>query len=110
MPELRASVQKKNPVKSKKLRDSARGQNCTLNIAGVCNYNPETVVLCHFPSDVAGSKATDISSGFGCSACHDAVDGRVSSPEFQLCKDFYMRRSQIRTWHAWLSMGLIKVA
>jgi len=104
------SVQKTNPVKSKKLRDSARGQECTLNIAGVCNYDPATVVLCHFPSDISGSKSTDISSGFGCSACHDVIDSRVQHDFEPGEKEFYQRRSQTRTVHVWLDMGLVKVA
>ena len=36
------------------IRKAARGEECTLNIAGVCSYDPETVVLCHFPSDSHG--------------------------------------------------------
>ena len=30
------------------IRKAARGEECTLNIAGVCSYDPETVVLCHY--------------------------------------------------------------
>lgn len=41
----------KSPAfRSKALRDSARGQCCTLQIPGICNSNPETTVLCHLPS------------------------------------------------------------
>ena len=31
------------------IRNAAKGEQCTLNIAGVCNYNPETVVFLPFP-------------------------------------------------------------
>lgn len=103
-------MQKKNPVKSNKLRKSARGQDCTLSIPDVCNYNPETVVLCHFPSEIAASKSTDMSSGFGCSACHDVIDGRVPYDFEPGDKEYFMRRSQNRTHNVWLSMGLLKVA
>ena len=34
-------------VVSKKIRNSARGQDCALRIPGVCNFNPETTVLAH---------------------------------------------------------------
>ena len=34
------------------IRKAAKGEECTLNIAGVCSYDPETVVLCHFPSEL----------------------------------------------------------
>ena len=30
------------------IRKAAKGEQCTLNITGVCNYNPETVVLAHY--------------------------------------------------------------
>lgn len=35
-------------LKMSAIRKAARGEECTLNIAGVCSYDPETVVLCHF--------------------------------------------------------------
>ena len=38
-------------VVSKKIRNSARGQDCTLRIPGVCNFNPETTVLAHVGKD-----------------------------------------------------------
>jgi hypothetical protein len=30
------------------IRKAAKGEECTLNIAGVCSYDPETVVLAHY--------------------------------------------------------------
>ena len=96
-------------MKSKKYRAAAKGQDCTLNIAGVCSYDPETVVLCHFPSEGkgVGIKSTDISSGDACSACHDVIDGRVSSDEFREHSDYYLRRSQTRTILRRIDQGLI---
>ncbi|MGE4799277.1 nuclease domain-containing protein [Yersinia hibernica] len=45
----------KSPAfRSKALRDSARGQCCTLQIPSICNGNPETTVLCHLPSSTHG--------------------------------------------------------
>ena len=62
-----------------KYRKAARGQDCTFNIPGVCNYDNDTVVLCHLDSETKGMgmKANDISSADGCSACHDVIDSRV---------------------------------
>lgn len=96
-------------IRSNKLRDSARDQSCTLNIAGVCNYQPETVVLCHFPDETHGisKKSDDISSGFGCSACHDCIDGRHTVKLSQEDKEFYMRRAQTRTLRVWVDLGLV---
>lgn len=98
-------------LKSKNLRDSANGQDCTLNIAGVCNYDSSTVVLCHFPDESKGigKKSDDISSGFGCSCCHDVVDGRRKSVEWDSAKNWYMRRAQTRTLRKWIEMGIVEI-
>lgn len=71
---------RKSPAfRSKALCDSARGQCCTLQIPGICNGNPETTVLCHLPSSTHGMgyKSDDYWAVFGCSNCHDVIDGRV---------------------------------
>jgi hypothetical protein len=72
-------VRKSSAFRSKALRDSARGQCCTLQIPGICNGNPETTVLCHLPSNThgIGYKSDDYWAVFGCSSCHDAIDGRI---------------------------------
>lgn len=70
--------------RNKKLRESARGQDCQLQIPGVCNHDPETVVWCHLNGHEFGKgaslKAHDIFGFYGCSACHDVYDGRHNSP------------------------------
>jgi hypothetical protein len=66
-------------------RKAARGQDCTLRIPGVCNQNPETVVLCHSNrlehGKGMGIKADDKYACFGCSSCHDVLDGRANRPD-----------------------------
>ncbi len=96
-------------IKSNKYRQAAKGQQCTINIAGVCNYQEETVVFCHFPdsSNGMGIKSDDISGADCCSACHDAIDSRVKSEEFDLRKDYYLRRAQTRTIKRRLEQGLL---
>lgn len=66
-------------ARSKKLRDSARGQECTLRIPGVCNFNPETTVLAHIACGQKGMglKSPDNMAVFACSCCHDVLDGRA---------------------------------
>ncbi|QKJ87425.1 DUF1364 domain-containing protein [Paramixta manurensis] len=66
-------------LRSKYLTDSARGRQCTLQIPGICNFNRETVVLCHLPSLTHGMayKSDDFWAVFGCSDCHDVIDGRT---------------------------------
>jgi hypothetical protein len=71
--------QKVPPYVSKKLRDFARGQDCTLQLEGICNRNPETTVMCHiraFGMSGIAMKPPDYHAVFACSACHDALDRR----------------------------------
>lgn len=65
-------------VVSKKIRNAARGQSCTLRLSE-CNFNPETTVLAHLPNGFKGMgmKGLDTVGVFACSSCHDAIDGRV---------------------------------
>lgn len=102
---------KKQPIESSKLRKAAEGQACTLNIAGVCNYRPDTSVLCHLPDETHGmsQKSDDLSSAIGCSSCHDVIDGRVKYDWQPGEKEFYMRRAQVRTLKVFQDMGLIKI-
>jgi len=95
-----------------KLRESAKGQACTLNIVGVCNYNEETTVLAHLPSEFKGmgNKSPDYCAAFCCSNCHDAIDGRTHDGELFADKEFYMRRAMVRTWKIWIEDGLVKIA
>lgn len=99
-------------VRSKKITNSAQGESCTLNIAGVCYNNPETVVFCHFPDESHGMgiKADDISGGYGCHHCHDIIDGRTPYIFKPGEKEWYMRRSQTRTLRKMLETGVIKIA
>ncbi len=71
---------KQQAMRSNKLRKSAKGQQCTIQIPDICNNNPETVVLCHLPSENHGIayKSDDFWAVYGCSSCHDVIDGRKS--------------------------------
>ncbi|MGL4638567.1 MAG: nuclease domain-containing protein [Shewanella sp.] len=67
-------------ARSKKITDSARGENCTMRLLGICNFNPETVVFAH----VGRRRGTGIKCGdnfgvYACSACHDIIDKRTST-------------------------------
>jgi hypothetical protein len=61
------------------IRASARNQDCTLRIPGICNRNPETTVWCHSNESIdgkgAGLKARDVEGCYGCSSCHAYYDG-----------------------------------
>ncbi len=61
-----------------KIRESARGEDCSLRL-GFCS-NPETVVLAHIGRNRGiGIKCADYFAVYACSSCHDIIDGRVSS-------------------------------
>lgn len=94
-------MQKIEPIRSTKITESARGNPCTMNIVGACNYDPSTVVFAHFPDESHGMsrKSDDCSGGYACSACHDVLDGRKKWPGDEgEHKEWYMRRSQTRTF------------
>ena len=81
-PKRKASLKSKGP-RSTPIRRAARGQDCTLRLA-VCNFDPDTTVLCHsnflIDGKGMGMKAPDMAAAFGCSACHDVLDGRRLRP------------------------------
>lgn len=62
------------------LRALAKDQPCLVRLP-VCNGNPQTVVLAHYRSVSLGAgvsiKPNDLLGAYACSACHDAIDGRV---------------------------------
>jgi len=64
-------------VISKKLRNSARGQSCTLRLPG-CGFDDGTVVLAHLPCGQKGigMKGPDHVACFACDSCHSVIDGR----------------------------------
>ena len=91
-PAKRAAMKSSRP-KMTPIRKSAK--DGTLRSPGVCNGDPGTTVLCHSNrlSDGKGTglKAPDTAACFGCSACHDVLDGRRPRP-------------------AWLSLEMLLVA
>jgi hypothetical protein len=56
-----------------KLTEAARGRDCQVRYAGVCNFNPETTVLAHYRmagSNGMGIKPNDQQAAWACSDCH----------------------------------------
>lgn len=98
-------------IKSKQVRDSARGEACTVQIAGVCNYDDTTTVLAHLPdeSNGIGKKPDDISACYACSACHDALDRRQVSSELESDREWYQRRGMVRTWRRLVEKGVVTI-
>lgn len=96
-------------VISQKLRDSAKGKDCTLRIPGVCSFNPETTVLAHLPCGHRGTgiKGPDMIAVFACSACHDRIDARTSTAPAVTASD--LLRALAETQMQWIESGLITI-
>jgi len=107
-PLLKSTRPKMTPI-----RKAARGQECTLQILGVCNGQPETVVLCHSNKLADGKgmglKASDEKACFGCSSCHDVLDGRRPRPDGMTAEqvDVYFRYAVERTHAILRTKGLM---
>lgn len=95
-------------TKSTKLRKSAKGQDCTLRIPGICNFNPETTVLAHLPCGQKGMgiKSPDNMAVFACSTCHDRLDARSGVAEIDW-RD--VLRALAETQAHWIDSGLITI-
>ena len=89
------------------LRKQAQGRDCEIRIPGVCNGNPETVVLCHVGGAGMGRKADDRHAAIGCSSCHDVVDGRAKTPYNRIERDLILLEAVIRTQQIWIQEGLM---
>lgn len=62
-------------VRSKKIMNSAKGEDCALRLPGVCNFNPETTVAAHIGRIRGmGHKCSDICIVYACSDCHREID------------------------------------
>lgn len=73
-------AQRIEPIRSKAIREAARGEECTLQIFGICIGGTETTVLAHLHDSASfgmGQKADDSSAVFACLGCHDEIDGRT---------------------------------
>ncbi len=77
-----------------------------MNVAGVCKYNPTTVILSHVNTEggAMGAKENDFSACFSCDLCHFWLDNHKGSIEDEL---FYTRRAMVRTTTIWHQMGLV---
>ena len=93
------------------LRKLAKGRECQIRIPGVCSGSSETVVLCHLPGGGMGAKRHDIHGAYGCSDCHDYVDGRrhlSNHPSEQFHRQIWFFEAVIRTQEILLAEGMIK--
>ena len=95
-----------------KIRKSARGQQCQIRLIGICNHNPETVVLAHYRMAGTcgmGMKPNDIQAAYACSRCHDAVDGRLKTDLTRDELQTAFAEGVMRTQQILIKQGLLKV-
>lgn len=95
-------------VISKKLRDSAKGQDCTLRIPGVCSFDPEQTILAHVPCGQSawGMKAPDNMAVFSCHPCHVVLDG---CDRDKYLTGWDVLRALAETQLYWIEEGMIKI-
>lgn len=109
---------KRTPIKVRrkkltKIQAAARGQDCLLRFP-VCNWRTDTTVLCHSnlleDGKGMGLKAPDERAAFGCSTCHDVLDGRAPPPAGFTYDQMIFRFNQaVKATHVILrSLGLLK--
>ncbi|MGL5289400.1 MAG: nuclease domain-containing protein [Aeromonas sp.] len=100
-----------SPIRSKALRSGAKGQSCKLQLPGVCNFDDQTTVLAHLPSDPHGMalKGDDLVAVEACSACHDAIDGRGSYAWQAGERESAVYAALTRQLHSWVGRGLVSV-
>ena len=105
-------IPKNKRLKSTKITQSAKGEDCTLRIPGVCNFNPETTIFAHINGAGMALKAHDIHGCYSCSSCHDVIDNRnhpylMTVPAFETLRSETLR-AMIETQSILIQKGLIK--
>jgi hypothetical protein len=79
-----AAIEKENPVRSEKLRQSAKGEDCLVRIPG-CPFDPAQTIWSHYRGSAGGKggsiKATDIAGAYACTYCDAVYDGQTPRPD-----------------------------
>ena len=97
-------------TKTSKIRESARGEQCMVRVPGVCNGDPETVVLAHLNGAGVGRKAPDHHAAFSCVACHSWLDGDYAQQGYSReYRDLLHLEGVIRTQDRLVAKGLMHV-
>ncbi|NRA60838.1 MAG: DUF1364 domain-containing protein [Psychrobium sp.] len=96
-------------IRSQKIKDSARGQDCTLRLPGICNFNDETTVLSHIGKVRGmGMKCNDYFAVYACSACHHEIDRRTRTMGFDEVRLEQLRALE-ETLASFFEQGLLKL-
>lgn len=97
-------------IRSKKLTQSARDEQCTL-LTEHCNGDPGKVVFCHAPSNLGGYglKSPDFWGAYGCSGCHDYIDGRMKDKPSKEESRVIWWRAIPKTINRMFQKGVLKI-
>ena len=78
------SIPKTPERRSQAIRDSARGEECTVRIVGACTHDESMTIWSHAPlqaADKGGAiKSLDLCGAYCCTACDAVIDGQRSLP------------------------------
>lgn len=96
-------------MKSQKIRNAARGQECQVRLPSICNGNPETTVFAHLNGGGIGTKASDLHGCFACSDCHHWLDGGYTKTHSRDERDFEHLIAMKNTQLLLMRMGLIQL-
>ena len=101
-------VQPKTPDRvDHRIRESARGEPCTVRIPGVCRANPDYTIWSHAPLGAAGKgrgiKALDLCGAYCCTACDAVIDGQAPMPAG------YTRETALNDWFMGHMRSLVRL-
>ena len=102
-------ITKSRPVRSQKLRDSAKGESCTR-----CGAHDGTTVLAHYTGirqhqygKGRGVKCSDHMGALLCQACHLHFDQPAQRKSIEASEEFL--HCIALTWERWRDMGLVNI-
>lgn len=93
------------------LSKTARDQECTIRVPGVCNGRTDLTVLCHVRMigiSGYGLKAPDALAAFGCQPCHDYVDARTHPKVSPEERRLLLLEGVMRTQAQWIKAKVLK--
>ena len=65
-------------AKQTKITKSARNEDCSIRLPTICSFDETKTVFCHINTVFkgVGLKSPDLFGIYGCSDCHNVLDGR----------------------------------
>ncbi len=93
--------------KQNKYTKSAKGQQCTVRISGVCNHDPDTTVFAHLNGAGMGMKHSDIHGCYACSDCHNWLDGGFAAKCMAATRDREHYRAMVETQQIMIKEGIL---